>query len=62
MKIDNRGSVVALAEQAARGMSAAGLRPAEAALRRGGIFLYFAADNASRNRAASIENSFVRLP
>lgn len=31
MKIDNRGSVVALAEQAARGMSAAGLRPAETA-------------------------------
>ena len=31
MKIDNRGNVVALAEQAARGMSAAGLRPAETA-------------------------------
>ena len=31
MKIDNRGSVVALAEQAVRGMSAAGLRPAETA-------------------------------
>lgn len=31
MKIDNRGSVVVLAEQAVRGMSAAGLRPAETA-------------------------------
>ena len=31
MKIDNRGNVVALAEQAARGMPAAGLRPAETA-------------------------------
>ncbi len=31
MKVDSHGNVIALAEQAARGISAAGLRPAETA-------------------------------